>query len=101
MQNQLTEKDMLQDSIMTEKHVSSAYNTAIIESVNQQIMQTLQHIQLEEQNHAQLFFEAMHKKGWYDVESVHPNQAAKQEISQQIANQMQGRIQSLAQNQEQ
>ncbi|MDN5276246.1 MAG: hypothetical protein PWR01_211 [Clostridiales bacterium] len=96
-QNQLTEREMLYDSIMTEKYVSDAYNNTIMESANQNIIQALQHIQQEEQNHAQLFFEAMHHRGWYTVEAAHPSQAAKQEVDQQISSQMQNRRQELEQ----
>jgi len=96
-QNQLSEREMLYDSIMTEKHVTDAYNNAIMESANQNIIQALQHIQQEEQNHAQLFFEAMHHRGWYTVEAAHPSQAAKQQVEKQISNQMQNRRQELEQ----
>ncbi|MBM7583278.1 rubrerythrin [Caldicoprobacter guelmensis] len=96
-QNQLTERDMLYDSIMTEKYVSDAYNTTVMESVNQNIIEALQHIQQEEQEHAKLFFEAMHHRGWYTVEAAHPSQAAKQEVDQQISSQMQSRRQQLEQ----
>ena len=54
-QNQLTEKEMLHDSIMTEKYISEAYNNTVMECTNQNIVQALQHIQQEEQNHAKLF----------------------------------------------
>jgi len=96
-QNQLSEREMLYDSIMTEKYVSDAYNNAIIESVNQNIKQALQHIQQEEQDHAQLFFEAMHQRGWYPVEAAHPSQAAKQDVDQQISSQMQSNLHKLEQ----
>jgi hypothetical protein len=94
-QNQLTEKEMLHDSIMTEKYVSDAYNNTVMESVNQNIIQALQHIQQEEQNHAKLFFEAMHHRGWYIIQAAHPSQAAKQEVDQQVSNQMHSRRQEV------
>lgn len=96
-QNQLSEREMLYDSIMTEKYVSNAYNNAVMESANQTIIQALQHIQQEEQTHAQLFFEAMHQRGWYTVEAAHPSQAAKQEVDQQISTQIQNNLQQLEQ----
>ena len=94
-QNQLSEKEMLHDSIMTEKYVAEAYNNTITECVNQNIVQALQHIQQEEQNHAKLFFEAMHQRGWYNVEASHPSQAAKQMVDQQISGQMTVRLEDL------
>lgn len=94
-QNQLTEKEMLHDSIMTERYISDAYNNTVMESVNHNIIQALQNIQQEEQNHAQLFFEAMHHRGWYTIEAAHPSQAAKQQVDQQVSDQMQSRRQEL------
>jgi rubrerythrin len=41
------------DSIMTEKFVSGAYDTGVFESSNQPVIQALQHIQKEEQEHGQ------------------------------------------------
>jgi len=96
--NQLSDRDMLLDSIMTEKYVSSAYNTTILEAVNDNIVKTLQHIQQEDQNHAKLFFEAMHNHGWYDVQGARINQGAKNTINKQIANQLQERIQQMEQS---
>lgn len=97
-QNQLTEKNMLFDSIMTEKYVSSAYNTSIMESVNEEVFKTLQHIQQEEQIHGQLFFQMMHKKGWYSVQPFRSNQKSQQELNNQISSQFDNRINSIEQN---
>ncbi|MFU0801011.1 MAG: spore coat protein [Xylanivirga thermophila] len=94
-QNQLSEKDMLQDSITIEKQISSSYDTTIMESVNDQIIKTLQDIQREEQNHAKLFMEAMNKRGWYSVEPSHPSQYAQDAVNKQISAQVQPRIQEL------
>ena len=94
---------MLHDSIMTEKYISDAYNNSIMECINQNIIQALQQIQQEEQEHAQLFLEAMHHRGWYTFEASHPSQAAKQMVDQQISAQMPGRLEDLErkiQNQE-
>ncbi|HZJ83107.1 MAG TPA: spore coat protein [Clostridia bacterium] len=95
--NQLSERDMLQDAIMTEKYVSSAYDTGIMESVNEEVMQTLQNIQQEEQNHAKLFFEVMNNRGWYDVQGAHINQSALEQINKQISYQLQNRIDEMTQ----
>ncbi len=97
--NQLSEREMLLDSIMTEKYVSSAYETGIMESVNQEVIQTLQHIQKEEQNHSKLFMEIMQNQGWYDVQGAHINQPAKDQIAKQMAFQLENRFNELeAQN---
>lgn len=57
------------DMLMTEKYVSSAYNTAIFEFSNTNIRQTLNHIQKEEQQHGEKIFNFMQNKGMYNVQS--------------------------------
>lgn len=51
------------DSIMTEKFVSSSYDTGVFESSNQPVIQALQHIQKEEQEHGQQLKQYMQSKG--------------------------------------
>ncbi|HHZ13752.1 MAG: spore coat protein [Caldicoprobacterales bacterium] len=96
--NQLSEKEMLLDSIMTEKYVSSAYDAGIMDSINQEVTSALQHIQQEEQNHTKLFMEVMHSHGWYDVQGAHINQAAKNQIDQQMTFQLENRISEIERN---
>lgn len=59
---------MLSDLLMTEKYVSSTYNTAIFESINPTIRQNLQHIQQEEQQHGEGLFNYMQQHGMYNVQ---------------------------------
>ncbi len=99
--NQLSEREMLLDSIMTEKYVSSAYDTGVLDSVNQEVTMALQHIQQEEQNHTKLFMEVMHNQGWYDVQGAHINQAAKDQINKQMAFQLENRINEMQQQENQ
>lgn len=60
------DKDFLTDLLMTEKYVSDHYETAIMECANDQVRDTLRHIQDEEQQHAKKIFDAMNKRGWYN-----------------------------------
>ncbi|GAB6098190.1 hypothetical protein JCM16358_00690 [Halanaerocella petrolearia] len=62
-----SDRQLLQDALMTEKHVSTSYDNAVLESANRKIVQNLEHIQQEEHNHAQQLFEMMNQKGWYTV----------------------------------
>lgn len=62
------EKSMLSDMLMTEKYISGTYDTAIFESVNPIIRQTLQDIQRDEQQHGEEIFNYMHQKGMYKVQ---------------------------------
>lgn len=62
------DKDILQDLLMTEKHVSGLYDTAIMECANEAVRNALKQIQDDEQNHAKMIFDLMNKKGWYKVQ---------------------------------
>jgi len=60
-----SDRDMLNDLLMTEKYISGTYDTAIMECANQTIRDALSHIQKEEQQHAKMLFDAMNQRGWY------------------------------------
>jgi len=62
----ITDAQLLDDALSTEKHVSSSYNNAVLESVDAQIRKQLQHIQQEEQNHAETLFNEMKSRGFYN-----------------------------------
>jgi spore coat protein CotF len=62
---QTSDKDLCTDVLMTEKYVSSAYNTAIFEFRDTQIRDILNHIQKEEQKHGEAIFKYMESKGMY------------------------------------
>lgn len=53
------------DLLMTEKYVSSTYNTTIFECTNTNVRQVLNHIQKEEQQHGEGIFNYMLSKGMY------------------------------------
>ena len=67
MQNQ-SDADLCNDMLMTEKYVSSSYNTAIFEFVDTNARQALNHIQKEEQQHGEGIFNYMKKRGMYQVQ---------------------------------
>jgi len=54
------------DMLMTEKYVSSTYDTAIFESTDPNIRQLLNHIQKEEQQHGEGLFNYMKNAGMYN-----------------------------------
>ena len=62
-----TDAQLLNDALSTEKHVSSSYNNAVLESADTNIRKQLQHIQKEEQDHAETLFSEMQSKGWYKM----------------------------------
>ncbi|MCK8825313.1 spore coat protein [Fuchsiella alkaliacetigena] len=63
----LSDRQLLQDALMTEKYVSNSYDNSVLESANQEVMQALEHIQQEEHQHKQQLFEMMNQKGWKTV----------------------------------
>ena len=60
------DKKLCQDSLSTEKYVSSTYNTAIFEFSDKQIRQVLNHIQKEEQEHGEKIYNYMSQHGMYN-----------------------------------
>lgn len=61
----ISDKDMCEDLLMTEKYVSGTYNTAVFEFQDTRVRDVLNHIQKEEQKHGEAIFQYMHSKGMY------------------------------------
>ena len=53
------------DALATEKHVSADYNTCIFEFKDQNVRNTLNHIQKEEQEHGKMVYDYMSCNGMY------------------------------------
>ena len=60
------DKMLCQDSLSTEKYVSSTYNTAIFEFRDTNARQVLNHIQKEEQEHGEQIYNYMNQHGMYN-----------------------------------
>ncbi|MBF8982373.1 spore coat protein [Lutibacter sp. B2] len=54
------------DLLMSEKYISSVYNTSIFEFTNTGMRQALNHIQKEEQEHGEKLFNYMSSHGMYN-----------------------------------
>ena len=67
-QGTLSDEQMCNDLLTTEKAISDMYDHAVFESTNQQLRQALSHIQKEEQDHAFALFQYMQQKGWYQAQ---------------------------------
>ncbi|MCT4621647.1 MAG: spore coat protein [Marinisporobacter sp.] len=67
LQGQYNENDkkLCTDALVTEKYVSSTYNTTIFECCDTNIRQILNHIQKEEQEHGEGIFNYMRNTGMY------------------------------------
>ncbi|WP_461204903.1 spore coat protein [Clostridium sp. DL1XJH146] len=59
------DKKICQDLLMTEKYVSTAYNTSIFEFKDQNARDVLNHIQKEEQEHGYDLYNYMEQHGMY------------------------------------
>ena len=59
------DKYLCTDTLETEKHASSVYNTSIFEFKDANIRDTLNHIQKEEQEHGEKIYCYMEKNGMY------------------------------------
>jgi len=66
--NNLSDKDICSDLLMTEKYVSGAYNTTIFEFKDTRVRDVLNHIQKEEQKHGEAIFQYMDSKGMYNTQ---------------------------------
>lgn len=60
------DKMLCQDSLSTEKYVSSTYNTAVFEFRDTNARQVLNHIQKEEQEHGEQIYNYMAQHGMYN-----------------------------------
>lgn len=65
--NQLSDRDMLLDLLMTEKYISQVYNTAIMEATNSDVLDTFEEMQHDEHENGRLLFTAMQERGWYNA----------------------------------
>ena len=63
--NRQKDSFLCSDSLSSEKHVSSSYNTSIFEFKDTNIRDTLNHIQKEEQQHGEQIYNYMAQNGMY------------------------------------
>lgn len=66
--NNLSDKDICSDLLMTEKYVSGSYDTTIFEFRDTNVRDVLNHIQKEEQKHGESIFKYMESKGMYNAQ---------------------------------
>lgn len=64
----LTDQQICEDQLATEKAVSDLYEHATFEFTNHQMRQALDHIQQEEHHHAWQIWQYMNQQGWYQAQ---------------------------------
>ena len=65
--NRLSDRDILFDVLMTEKHMSRVYDTAIMESSSQDVLDLFEEMQHDEHKNARTIFNAMQERRWYNT----------------------------------
>ncbi len=61
----MTEKEIMEDVLTSQKHVTGTYNTFTNECVNQQLRTDFLNILRDEHNIQQAVFDQMKTRGWY------------------------------------
>jgi spore coat protein CotF len=81
----LGEKEILQDALMSQKHITEGYNTFAGECVSEPLRNTFLNILNEEHDIQADVFNQMQSHGWYQTESASPQkvQQARQKFSAQ------------------
>ena len=79
----LTEKQILQDSLVSQKSITGAYNMFAGECVSEQLRCAMLNILDEEHKIQSDIFNTMHTNGWYPVEQADQQkiQQARQKLS--------------------
>ncbi len=85
-QKTMTEKDILQDCLSSEKYTTSSYNTFAGECVSEQLRSAFLNILDDEHRIQADIFNEMSSKGWYQVQPADQQQVqqVKQKYSAQI-----------------
>lgn len=63
--NSFTDREIMDDILSSQKHISDGYNTFSNECVNQQLQNDMLNILKEEHSIQFTVFEEMQKRGWY------------------------------------
>lgn len=70
--NQLNDQDILKDMLISEKYASTTCGTAVTESANPQVLQAVQQVQQNKQQHVHQIFTQMQQRGWYKTTPAQP-----------------------------
>ncbi|MCE5286164.1 MAG: spore coat protein [Pelosinus sp.] len=72
--NRLSDRDMLLDLMITEKHLSRIYDQGALEANSPQVFETFERLQADAHDNARTIFTAMQQRGWYNPASAERNQ---------------------------
>lgn len=85
-QKTMTEKDILQDCLSSEKYTTTSYNTYAGECVSEQLRSAFLNILDDEHRIQADIFNEMSSKGWYAVQPADQQQL--QQVKQKFSTQM-------------
>lgn len=74
---EMSEKEMMEDSLHSQKQMSSSYNLCASECESNQLRATFLNILSEEQELGAQIFEEMSARGWYQTDSASQSDIAK------------------------
>ena len=79
----LDEKEILKDSLISQKHIAESYNTFAGECSSQQLRNTMLNILDEEHNIQADIFSSLKSHGWYQTEPAEQQkiESARQKLS--------------------
>ncbi len=81
----MTEKDMMEDSLSSQKQMSSNYNTYASECSAQQLRSAFLYILSEEHELGSQIFDEMSARGWYQTKDAEQSELEK--VKQKFINQ--------------
>ena len=76
-QTTMTEREMMEDSLNTQKQMSSNYNTYASECTSKQLRTAFLNILAEEQDMGAQIFEEMSARGWYQTKDADQSEISK------------------------
>ena len=73
----MTEREMMEDGLNSQKHISANYNTYASECASNQLRLTFLNILSEEQELGAQIFDEMSNRGWYQVKEAEQSDVLK------------------------
>jgi Coat F domain. len=70
------DKEILQDTLMSQKHITDAYNTFAGECVSEKLRSAMLDILKDEHCIQADIFSSMQKNGWYETQQAEPKMVA-------------------------
>jgi spore coat protein CotF len=72
--NRLSDRDMLLDLMITEKHLSRLYDQGALEATSPMLSNTFERLQADTHDNARIIFTTMQQRGWYNPERAERNE---------------------------